>query len=249
MIDIQMRGGILCSWQKWFYAAPLPADGLKAVQYLQSRAQVALPGFVREPFPTRLLDLRKGADAVLQCYAKNTRYEIRRARAEGVSFELESDLAKFLDFYNSFATTKGLSTLDFRFAEVYAPFMKMTKAVRDGIVLTMHSYLVDEEQQRARLLHSASGFRSARNAEDAQLFGRANRLLHHEDMVYFLDHDMRDLDLGGHYYGCDPELINVNKFKESFGGRIVEESNYLSLPLFIRRLLRKRLTGAKRSDS
>jgi len=241
MIDIQMKRGLIHRWQKWFHDAPSVADSFKAVHYIQSHARIAVPGFVRESFLTRLIDLRIGTGLLLRSYPKGTRYEILRAKREGVSVDVENDLGNFVKFYNSFAATKDLSALSLGHIGCYVPYLRVTKAVRDGIVLTMHSYLLDEEGGRARLLHSASVFRTMENSKDAALIGHANRLHHHEDMVYFLDHNVRYMDLGGHYNGSDPKLLGINRFKESFGGDVVEESNYLSVPLYLYRLFSQRL--------
>jgi lipid II:glycine glycyltransferase (peptidoglycan interpeptide bridge formation enzyme) len=252
MIDIQFRRGVIRSWQKWFHRTPSTVDAARAVHYVQARECGHVRGFIRQPFLTPLVDLCRESDGLLQSYAKNTRYEIRRARAEGVSCGLEDDLARFVEFYNSFAATKDLSGLNLRELQHYASHLLVTKATREGNVLAMHSYLLDPQEKRARLLHSASLFRTTLTSEDSQRSGRANRLLHYQDMLHCRELGMGEMDLGGYHRSSDLALLSVNKFKESFGGNIVEESNYLSLPLYMYRLInqwlkRRQVSQARRA--
>jgi hypothetical protein len=240
MIDIQFRRGRAYLWQKWFHLKPSARDSVRAVHYVQARGRDGVPGFIRQPFLTPLVDLSKGEDALLESYAKNTRYEIRRAKAEGIKATIEDNLANFVKFYNRFALTKDLPPISLADVECYRPHLCVTKATQGQQLLAMHSYLVDAEEKRARLLHSACLFRVA-DKDGAQLIGRANRLLHHEDMGHFISQGMSYVDLGGYHAANDRELLRVNRFKDSFSGTVVQESNYLSVPLYMYRLLHDRL--------
>ena len=72
------------------------------------------------------------------------------------------------------------------------------------------------------------------DAEARKLTGLAHRLLVLEDMLRFRSQDLRDYDFGGYALGTeDPKLASINRFKDSFGGRIVAEPNYVSLPLHL----------------
>ena len=77
----------------------------------------------------------------------------------------------------------------------------------------------------ARLVHSASWFRAADKAQQA-VNSRANRYLHWMDMLRLRELGFASYDLGGWYSGQeDVEKLNINRFKEGFGGRVVPQYN------------------------
>jgi lipid II:glycine glycyltransferase (peptidoglycan interpeptide bridge formation enzyme) len=57
------------------------------------------------------------------------------------------------------------------------------------------------------------------------LVGRANRYLHWQDLLRLRESGCTALDLGGWHPGDDTELLKINKFKEEFGGKVVEIYN------------------------
>jgi hypothetical protein len=87
---------------------------------------------------------------------------------------------------------------------------------------------------RVRLIRSASLFRETGH-EERQKIGRANRLLHFHDILLFQQEGLGLYDLGGYYPDKAPlnaELKRINEFKESFGGQLKSEANYLSCALY-----------------
>jgi hypothetical protein len=58
------------------------------------------------------------------------------------------------------------------------------------------------------------------------MVGRANRYHHWQDIVKFKNLGIATYDLGGWYADTtDPAKININKFKEEFGGELVKHFN------------------------
>src|SRR5438132_14224518 len=102
MIELKVQRGGFCLHHKWFFAKPATGDCLRAVQYFQTQHHRPVPGFVRQPFTTLMIDLTQEAAALLQSFEKTTRYEVRRASSEDIAFTCESNLMQFLDAYNSF---------------------------------------------------------------------------------------------------------------------------------------------------
>jgi lipid II:glycine glycyltransferase (peptidoglycan interpeptide bridge formation enzyme) len=81
---------------------------------------------------------------------------------------------------------------------------------------------------RARLFYSASHFRKSEDSELRNLIGRANRLLHWEDIRFFKEMGLSCYDFGGWYGGReDVEKLAINQFKESFGGEKQREYTYI----------------------
>ena len=97
-----------------------------------------------------------------------------------------------------------------------------------------------------RNVRDAACGRSTDDGERRSLIGRANRALHYLNMLNFKDRGITTYDLGGYALGTqDPELQEVNEFKDSFGGQLIEESNYISLPLHWARKLNALLRGKR----
>ncbi len=66
------------------------------------------------------------------------------------------------------------------------------------------------------------------------LVGMANRFLHFKDMTYFKDNNYMVYDFGGYAFETnDEQLKNINDFKDSFGGTLIHESDYMPLILFV----------------
>jgi len=162
---------------------------------------------------------------------KGARYEIRRAATDGLVYEYCSspDVATvdaFCGFYNTFAAQKGLAK---------APRTRMLLVSRSGALslsrvslghetLVWHAYLT--VGSRARLTHSASLYRGTADVARRQLIGRANRFHHWQDIICLRAHGIATLDLGGWYPGTEnSQLLQINKFKEEFGGHVVRGFN------------------------
>jgi hypothetical protein len=125
-----------------------------------------------------------------------------------------------------FAVSKHLPKLKSTFYK-YQSHVVITKAIYKDEDVVMHAYLFDDNFKRVRLLHSASLFRIEKDPQYRAVIGRANRLLHFKDMCYFKEKGYQEYDLGGYAHGTtDESLLKINQFKDSFGGALVEESDF-----------------------
>jgi hypothetical protein len=204
--------------------------GVDIVRYFHRREPI---GARVSDSPTLLIDLTRTCDALLADMRKDTRYEIRRAEEKDrITYQRlgSSDgatLLRFYDAYDRFAALKNLAPADRRALTAYAHggiLDLSTVTSPDGVVLVWHAYI--RHQSRARLLHSASTLRETADKQARALLGRANRFHHWQDMLRFKQAGYREYDLGG--WAKDPpneELRQVNRFKESFGGRVADEYN------------------------
>ncbi len=184
------------------------------------------------PFKTAIVDLSRDEDMIFGDLSSNTRYKIRRAEREGfvVRVDLKPDqekIASFAGYFDDFAmqkkfplcNRKKLSALDgeraLSLTSVEAP---------DGNVLAAHAWVCDRSLKRVRLLYSASHFRSLSESTDRNAIGRANRLLHWQEMAEFKRAGYLHYDLGGlPIDDSDPERNSIARFKREFGGREVIE--------------------------
>jgi len=234
MVEILKHRGPISIRTYWF------ADSLQAMgifrfnNYQQCRIKTGCFGYVRKPFYTILIDLKSNVNDILAAFDQSTRYEIRRAEKDGTTFGIVENICDFTNYYNTFASTKGLPILATDDLLLYRNNFMATKAVLNENTLVMHAYVRDDVTRRVRLLHSASLFRNAQNTSMKAEIGRANRYLHYKDIMLFKEQGFELYDLGGYTKDADDQsLLNINKFKEGFGGYVVEESHFYSLPLFI----------------
>jgi hypothetical protein len=180
---------------------------------------------------TRIIELEQAEDALLGACSKSNRYKIERARRRDnvrtaflSSFD-ERGMLEFAHYYDSFAASKNVPPLrrdQFTAMARAGKLVISTARTEDGSLLAAHAYFVG--QSRARLTHSASMFRLETDSAERNRIGRANRLLHWDDMIRFRASGVKAYDLGGWYTGRrDQPLLRINTFKEEFGGRVVHE--------------------------
>ncbi len=214
----------------YFCQHPFQKDRFKFVEYHQCKSKLNFTGFYRRRYFTKIIDLSQGEDKIFGNFRRNTRYEINRAKKEVILFSIENNVEQFAKFYNLFAVSKEIGPTSVAALINYGNYLIITKAMQNNNILVMHAYLMDEEERRVRSLMSASLFRYDHNHEKRSLIGRANRFLWFADMLFFKERDFKIFDFGG--YDTQSQ-IEVNKFKDCFGGILLEESVYTSYPLKI----------------
>ena len=208
-------------------------EGTRADIFKHLERPDAIQGVHCSPFYTLVIDLRRHESELLSNMDRNTRYEIQRGQ-EKDNFSAEVHLVcptevllEFCQFYDRFAAIKGLRKVN----------RAKLRALRDASSLTLsfarqgeeapivwHSYI--RARDCARLLLSASLFRSEADQRSRQLAGRANRFLHWADMLRFKAAGLSVLDMGGWYEGtADQDLLRINAFKKGFGGEVTRTFN------------------------
>lgn len=212
----------------WFADRPSISNCLLNY-YKQSSYCGTVTGYYREPFFTKVIDIDREISVFEAEFDRGTAYEIRRSLKDGVETSVETNLPYFIKFYNLFAGSKQLPRLNSSFYK-YKSNIVITKATYKDEDVVMHAYLIDDELKRVRLLYSASLFRTEKATQSRAVIGRANRLLHYKDMCLFKDEGYKTYDLGGYAVGTtDDALLKINQFKDSFGGTLVQESDYLPI--------------------
>lgn len=236
----------------WFAAKPRPADALKLTYYYHCKFTGPVNGFQRHAKFTKLVNVDRPDEAILKEFHKNNQYKIRRAQKEGLAFSLVDNPDVFAQFYDSFAATKDMDAIDPNVLRSYWPRIVVTQMTNAAEVLVMHSYVMDETIGRASMWQSASQFRSAEGEDGQQkrnLIGRANRLLHYRDMIWLRDRGFKTYDFGGYAANTtDLSLQHINDFKDSFGGELVEESNYASAAITLLRRVKSAFKGRAKAE-
>jgi len=184
-------------------------------------------------FYTILVDLFQSREALLMAMSTSNAYQIRRARdrdriicecPKSVSRQL---LDTFTETYKRFASIKHLPPLDRPFLDQLADDGRLEVSVAkdsSGAPLVYHVYYCGPN--RCCLLHTVSLYQALSDSAARNTMGRANRYLFWSDMLRNREHGLKFFDFGGWYPGnTDQDLLDINRFKEGFGGRIVREYN------------------------
>ncbi|RZI43750.1 hypothetical protein EGT07_08260 [Herbaspirillum sp. HC18] len=217
----------------WFSDTVSMWRTLWLTEYLQSTVTSRRIGYIREVFYTKLIDLRRSEEEIMADFSQNVRRSIRLSDREGVTYEESTDMDEFVRFFNRFARQKKLTYwLNAETLKKKNKNYRITRAVKDGEVLFSHLYRCDEEKRRAVYIYGCSILKGESRPFSNVVIGSANRGLHYYDMRIFKAANYHFYDLGGYAHGTvDPELININKFKDEFGGTMVCEANYRSVPM------------------
>jgi hypothetical protein len=226
IVTIRFEKGPIRIGEVWY--GDQPSGEVDLVRHRMRPQPVA--GGRCEPFNTLFVDLTQPEDTLLNAIAKGTRQEIRRAAKDGVTCEVVEGarvrelVGTFVTFFNEFSRGKGLPEIPRAIIDPYvaAGVLDLSRVVRaeDGATLVWHAYY--RSATHARLLRSASLFRASGDSAFRSLVGRANRLLHWEDMRRLKQGGLSVYDLGGFWANAtDPVQVGINKFKEEFGGRVV----------------------------
>jgi hypothetical protein len=207
-------------------------NGVRADVVRRNQCFQPAPGFRYAPFRTLVLDLTKPQEALLEKIDQATRYKIRRAEKDGLSTDMfrgpssETALPEFCEFFHQCASLIGLPPADRGRLAALARCgsLVLSRATKDGDALAWHVYYVDA--QRAVQLYSMASQRLSSDPGQRQVIGRANRYLHWQDILQFKAEGLSVFDFGGWYNGKeDKGLLQINQFKEEFGGNNVEVYN------------------------
>ena len=169
----------------WFAREPLTESGI--VHYIESAFKPA--GEKTQEFRTLISDLTETEEEILKKFSKSCIYKVKRAPREGVTAKMYGSdelsdgqlIREFADFFEEFWKSKGVEYQENdRCVESLTEYMQAgalaigTASVKDKVQV-YHVYVMDEE--RARLLHSASQFRTKEDIPQT-VVGFANRYLH-----------------------------------------------------------------------
>jgi lipid II:glycine glycyltransferase (peptidoglycan interpeptide bridge formation enzyme) len=176
------------------------------------------------------VDLSIDEDQILNGMDKGTKYEVRRCLKENLVIENINEISTFIEFYNHFAKIKNLNLIS-KDNLNFSPdlILRGIKNIENQF-LSIHVYVVNESGAIARLLYSATNIELF--DDNKALIGRANRLLHYDDMLYFKSNGYKRYDLGGYAHNTEDKLLKgINKFKKGFGGSVREV--YIYEPIII----------------
>ena len=213
---------------EYWGAEPAGNPQVDLVRFFQHSEPLA-DAFCRE-FYSIEVDLQQPETDLFSQMKRNTRYEIRRAQESHQFLYKIGDgngtpiLNEFVDNHDQFAALKGQAKIDrLWMSTVAAEGLLKISRIQDasGQTLVWHAYHLGGE--RATLLHSVSILRPESSTHLRSQVGRANRYQHWQDILHFKQLGLTIYDFGGWYEKKeDRARLNINKFKEGFGGHIVK---------------------------
>ena len=215
----------------WF-CKPNLINSILLVNYKQVKSRSFL--YKSSIFYTLLIDLKQTEQEIRRGFKSNYRNEINRAIALKLSVEAEDNIPLFVDFYNRFAKEKKLDIIS-KNMKPYLSYLEVTKIIFENRVLVMHSYIMDKERKRVRLLHSATDLNG-----DMKIVGYANKLLHLQDMLLFKSRGYELYDFGGiNPLSKDKKVNGIDRYKKGFGGEESIEYNSQSYMLYYLKKLKR----------
>lgn len=215
----------------WYDEEP---DQARAVDWLcyQQRSE-PVEGLPATTFYTRVIDLDQSRQQLLAGLNRDTTYKIRRARerdgviCEGCNPGDPVVMDRFEQMFNAFAALKGRTPLNRARMEGLAAAGVLDLSVAkdpQGNTLVYHANYRD--CRRATSLELPSLYRKSSDPAERNFISRANRFLMWSNILRYQEQGLKGFDFGGWYLGStDQARLDINRFKEGFGGRIVREYN------------------------
>jgi hypothetical protein len=215
---------------EFFYDEPVSTPKADIVRF---RSRVRPDGGGRsKTMCAVVIDLSREPEELEADLNTMTRKGIRRATKDPFFLErftapTEAQVTEFADFYDYFADGKGIARANReRLAGLQrSQTLFLSRISAGGKPLVCHGLI--RVGKWAGGVYFASRLRDAENSEQANMIGRANRLLHWSDMFWFRENGYERYDLGMWVRpGADAEKRKISEFKEGFGGRVAELFEY-----------------------
>ena len=224
MLEIDSKIFMFRTREIYFADYPYDVSGYATVTFEVCPNKVDVPGFSRREGTTSVIDLTQDLDAIWKNLKKKScRYEINRARREGIIIKINQNLEEFDRIYKSFWKNKVYADAQIR--PEFVKYGTLFTAEIDDEVVAGQLYIEDESHVRWII----GGSKRLEVPKDrAILIGCANRLMHWEAIKYAKEKGIKEFDLGGVYTGenKDDPRYTIRHFKESFGGTLVTRYGY-----------------------
>jgi hypothetical protein len=226
-------------WMQYTYFNREPQADWKTT-HLFSFADQKIPGMVRAPFPTMIVDVRN--ENFISAWSSSTRTKINKAVREELvadrGMNLLPDILKLFSYTAERKKLRGYKVSDFDQFEC----MECSAIVQDGVILCGHVWLVDKKEKRALLYVNAVNHDNEN--DDASLTGRAHYFLLWQDGLFLRQQGIDILDLMGYARMTqDESLKGVYTWKAGTHGQEEILHHYYPIWFYGFRRFRKLLTG------
>jgi hypothetical protein len=224
MLEVDNSKFIFKTRKIWFSEVPFDVTGCDGVTFFECTRDADVRGFAKEEFTTLVIDLTPDLETIWKGMDRLCRRSVENARKAGVVVRMNEGYDVFYDIHSEFRKAKGLPEYN-----VDIEFMKkngvLFTAEYEGKVLGGQYHLSDGKNIRF-LLNSTK--RLEETGKLKTIIGYANRLMIWEAFCYAKGCGMSSFDMGGYYTGKepDPQKEGINKFKSTFGGKVVTHYIY-----------------------
>jgi hypothetical protein len=222
------RSRFLTRGEVWFDEKP---DGARVdwIYYRQRSSPLATGR--SKPFYTWLIDLRKSPEGIFAEIEDRTARKITEAQMEERLHceHCDANDPRILDdveaMWNHFAAAHHTPALE----RAWLGPLKEAGALdivaaKDAAGNVLGYHLVFLTLKRARQILAISPYKSAPTVAWRKAVSCANCLIHWHNFLAFSERGIYEFDFGGWHPGrTDIRLLGINRFKESFGGRMVRE--------------------------
>ena len=233
-----------CSKKKYYQNIISFLDIFCSVKYIQFLGKSKYTKYMKEiPYYTKHIDLSIDEEALKQSFSKRVRVKINHAKRDGVEFQIyrlddDSQIEKYIDYCNKHLKSKKLLyRLSKKNVTSFLDNYMVTYATHNDEVLVMHGYFVDTESKTVYAHESVSQFRTLEVEDDSiskNFISKANNFLHYQDMLYFKEQGIKTYDFGGYSVDTtDNSLLNINRFKDGFRGKLIQQNHYESYIFFM----------------
>lgn len=210
---------------------PYDVEGCDVVSFLFCKNKVYAEGFTCVQELTLVIDLTQDLDTIWRNIKRGSyKNSINKAEREGVEIKISQKYEEFYRIHKSFEQKKGIASpfgMGAANLETMKRYGTLFVADYNGEIISGHLCLEDEANLKVWLGGSK---RLEVDREKALLIGRANRLLHWEEIKYAKRKGIREFDWGGLWSeeeaDKDERKKGINFFKLGFGGEIVTRYSY-----------------------
>jgi len=208
---------------------PFDIDGCDFLKYPFCKNKAEIDGFTSQKKFTLIIDLTQSLDTIWQNMGKHCRKHINRAQKDDVDININKH---YRDFYKiNTSLTKSINRdlrarIDIPKIDIMKRYATLFTIKHYNDILVGHLYLEDENH--IFLWHSAS--KRLLLKEEAELIGKAGRLLHWDAIKYAKQKGLAVFDFGGIWSEKEAEKDKskkgINFFKLQFGGEKVTRYSY-----------------------
>ncbi len=225
MLEIKKKRYIFNTNEIWFCEYPFNIDNSHYVKFRECKNDYSIDGFQKTSFTTLVIDLSQDLETIWKNMHKSScRYSIKRAKREGIKILINNKYDEFYKINYSFIKDKGLKggLLDIQFMKKNGTLFV---AEFNGEILGGQFYIADKNNMRWLI---GASKRLEEEKQKATLIGNANRYIIWEAIQYAKKRGIIEFDMGGYYKESDKdaEKERINKFKASFGGKLVTHYIY-----------------------
>jgi len=222
-------GGRIRVVETWYDDEPSSKEGFDLWVCYQRPRPLSPEGWLY--FYTIHVDLTPSEESLLANMQKSTAKAIRQAqRMESLTVTFntspsEAEVEAFVSLFDANPLTKGQKPMDRAriLALRRAGLLHFSCASdADGVALVRHALLSHKRSSIIQIYSQISLYHTVDNPAKANAIGKANRYLFFQEFLFYKEQGFRTYDLNGWYGDVEDEKrLQINQFKEGFGGRVL----------------------------